>query len=73
MTDDSKWVRDHSFFWMIQILSSGQGDPEFDVAIRVLSICTFGWWGAFLDDRSYDSTSAVMYPAGGKIGAGVQE
>jgi hypothetical protein len=66
VTDDPGWVRDHSFFGMMHVLSSG--DQGFDMAVisecrhKILSIGTFGWWGAFLNDRGDNTTSAVIYP-----------
>jgi galactoside 2-L-fucosyltransferase 1/2 len=66
VTDDPAWVRDHSFFGMMRVLSSS--DPGFDMAVvsecrhKIISIGTFGWWGAFLNDRGDNSTSAVIYP-----------
>jgi hypothetical protein len=29
---------------------------------KILSIGTFGWWGAFMTDSGHNRSSAVIYP-----------
>jgi hypothetical protein len=64
VTDAPAWVHGIPFFSGMYVLSSD--DPSFDMAVisecqhKILSIGTFGWWGAFLNDNS---TSVVIYPA----------
>ena len=61
-TDDPAWVSGHPFFKDMLLLNSQ--DPSFDMAVisackhKIISIGTFGWWGAFLGEP--DST--VIYP-----------
>jgi galactoside 2-L-fucosyltransferase 1/2 len=65
-SDDPGWVRASPLFAGMQVLSSE--DPSFDMAVisecqhKILSIGTFGWWGAFLNDKGDNQTSAVIYP-----------
>ncbi len=65
-SDDSGWVRASPLFAGMEVLSSE--DPSFDMAVisecqhKILSIGTFGWWGAFLNNRGDNQTSAVIYP-----------
>ena len=67
VTDDPGWVREHSFFRRMHVLSSS--DPAFDMAVisecrhKILSIGTFGWWGAFLGGGGrHNASVAVIYP-----------
>ena len=70
VTDDPAWVNGIPFFRGMYVLSSDV--PSFDMAVisecqhKILSIGTFGWWGAFLNDKS---TSVVIYPALQFVGA----
>jgi galactoside 2-L-fucosyltransferase 1/2 len=65
-SDDPDWVRSQSVFHGMYILHSD--DQSFDMAVisecrhKILSIGTFGWFGAFLTDRGDNTTSAVIYP-----------
>ena len=75
VTDDPLWVKQHpSLFKGMHILSSQR--PDFDMAViaacqhKILSIGTFGWWGAFLSDSGNNQTSAVIYPTVQMVGAG---
>jgi len=67
VTDDMKWVGGQSLFSGMQILNTHE-DPSFDMAViaackhKILSIGTFGWWGAYLGDTGDNRTSAVIYP-----------
>ena len=67
VTEDPIWVRSHSLFDNMTVLSSS--NPSFDMAViseckhKIISVGTFGWWGAFLNDRIDNTTSVVMYPA----------
>jgi galactoside 2-L-fucosyltransferase 1/2 len=51
----------------MHVLSS-RDDPAFDMAVisqckhKIISIGTFGWWGAFLADTGGNRSSAVIYP-----------
>jgi galactoside 2-L-fucosyltransferase 1/2 len=66
VTDDPKWVQGQTVFREMHILSSDR--PDFDMAVisasrhKILSIGTFGWWGAYLSDKGHNKTSAVVYP-----------
>ena len=70
VTDDIAWVSSSSqnqlLFANMSILSSV--NLGFDMAVisacqhKILSIGTFGWWGAFLGDSGDNLTSAVIYP-----------
>ena len=59
-TDDPDWVLGHPFFKSMHVLSTP--DPSFDMAVisackhAIISIGTFGWWGAFLGNGT------VIYP-----------
>jgi galactoside 2-L-fucosyltransferase 1/2 len=65
-SDDPGWVRASPVFSGMEVLSSD--DPSFDMAVisecqhKIISIGTFGWWGAFLNDRGSNQTSSVIYP-----------
>ena len=65
-SDDPGWVLAQPLFDGMEVLSSD--DPTFDMAVisecqhKIISIGTFGWWGAFLNDRGVNGTSAVIYP-----------
>jgi galactoside 2-L-fucosyltransferase 1/2 len=69
VTDDVTWVGQSELFANMSILSSV--NLGFDMAVisacqhKILSIGTFGWWGAFLGDNNNNNnnhTSAVIYP-----------
>jgi galactoside 2-L-fucosyltransferase 1/2 len=66
VTDDPGWVQAQSEFSGMHTLMSE--DPSFDMAVitackhKIISIGTFGWWGAFLGDTGDNRTSAVIYP-----------
>ena len=66
VTDDITWVGQNEPLKNMNILKSD--DLGFDMAVisacqhKILSIGTFGWWGAFLNDTGNNSTSAVIYP-----------
>ena len=65
-TDDLAWVQSQPEFSGMYTLMSE--DPSFDMAViaackhKILSIGTFGWWGAYLGDTGDNRTSAVIYP-----------
>lgn len=67
VTDDPAWAYEHSLFRGMHVLSS-RDDPAFDMAVisqckhKIISIGTFGWWGAFLADTGGNRSSAVIYP-----------
>jgi galactoside 2-L-fucosyltransferase 1/2 len=62
-TDDAAWVRRQAPFGGMRVLSSPS--PAFDMAVlaacrhRIVSIGTFGWWGAYLGDSPAGTT---IYP-----------
>ena len=70
VTDDMGWVENQDVFRGMAVLSSK--DPTFDMAVisacqhKIISVGTFGWWGAFLGDttagRNNNTTSLVIYP-----------
>jgi galactoside 2-L-fucosyltransferase 1/2 len=69
VTDDPEWVRAQPFFIAhTHALLSRREDPAFDMAViarcrhKILSIGTFGWWGAFFTDPGHNRTQAVLYP-----------
>lgn len=75
VTDDPPWVKQHpSLFKGMYIMSSQR--PDFDMAViaacqhKILSVGTFGWWGAFLSDSGNNQTSAVIYPTVQMVGVG---
>ena len=65
-SDDPGWVRASPLFLGMEVLSSD--DPSFDMAVisecqhKIISIGTFRWWGAFLNDPGHNRTSTVIYP-----------
>jgi galactoside 2-L-fucosyltransferase 1/2 len=65
-SDDPEWVRSQAIFQGMYILSSD--DQSFDMAViseckyKIISIGTFGWFGAFLTDKGDNITSVVIYP-----------
>ena len=65
-TDDPGWVRAQLLFRGMYVLSSH--DPAFDMAVisqcrhKIISIGTFGWWGAYLSDPGHNRSNAVIYP-----------
>ena len=66
VTDDPAWVKAQVLFEGMHLLHSD--DPLFDMAVisqcrhKIISIGTFGWWGAFLTDSGSNSSNAVIYP-----------
>jgi galactoside 2-L-fucosyltransferase 1/2 len=66
LSDDPAWVRAQAAFAGMRVLSSD--DASFDMAVmshcrhKILSIGTFGWWGAFLGDAGHNRTATVLYP-----------
>ena len=64
-TDDPEWVRAQPLFMKMHVLHSE--DMHFDMAVisqcqhKILSIGTFGWWGAFLTDTGSNQSNAVIY------------
>jgi galactoside 2-L-fucosyltransferase 1/2 len=66
LTDDPEWVKRQDIFKGAHHLSSP--DPAFDMAVislcrhKILSIGTFGWWAAFLEDTGNNLTQSVIYP-----------
>jgi hypothetical protein len=66
LTDDLRWARAQQIFLRASILNSD--DVSFDMAIisqckhRILSIGTFGWWGAYLGDIGHNKTNTIIYP-----------
>ena len=66
VTDDLWWVQAQPEFSGMHTLMSE--DPSFDMAViaackhKILSIGTFGWWGAYLGDTGNNRTSAIIYP-----------
>jgi galactoside 2-L-fucosyltransferase 1/2 len=67
VTDDEAWVRAHPLFKDMHVLNTPH-NPAFDMAViaacrhKILSIGTFGWWGAYLGDPGHNTTTAVIYP-----------
>lgn len=66
VTDDLWWVQAQpEFSGMHKLMSE---DPSFDMSViaackhKILSIGTFGWWGAYLGDTGDNRTSAIIYP-----------
>ena len=69
VTDDPEWVRAQPFFRLhTHAVLSRREDPAFDMAViaqcrhKILSIGTFGWWGAFFTDPGHNRSQAVLYP-----------
>jgi hypothetical protein len=66
LSDDLEWVKHHEIFKGAHHLQSA--DPAFDMAVisqckhKILSIGTFGWWGAYLEDTGDNLTQSVIYP-----------
>jgi galactoside 2-L-fucosyltransferase 1/2 len=66
VTDDPWWVQRQPVFDRMDVLSSK--DIAFDMAVisqckhKILSIGTFGWWGAYLGDQGHNRTQTVIYP-----------
>jgi galactoside 2-L-fucosyltransferase 1/2 len=66
VTDDPWWVRRQPVFDGMSVLSSE--DIGFDMAVisqcrhKILSVGTFGWWGAYLGDQGHNRTQTVIYP-----------
>lgn len=65
-TDDPGWVKAQPVFSGMLVLNSE--DLSFDMAVisecqhKILSIGTFGWWGAYLNDPGNNATNTVIYP-----------
>lgn len=66
VTDDPSWVKEQVLFEGMHLLHSD--DPLFDMAVisqcrhKIISIGTFGWWGAFLTDNGSNLSNTVIYP-----------
>jgi len=64
-TDDPGWVQAQPLFLRAHLLQSD--DVFFDMAVisqcrhKIISIGTFGWWGAFLTDTGSNRSNAVIY------------
>jgi galactoside 2-L-fucosyltransferase 1/2 len=66
LTDDPGWVHAQAVFEGMLVLNSA--DMSFDMAVisqcrhKILSVGTFGWWGAYLGDSGNNQTGGVLYP-----------
>ena len=65
-TDDKAWVHGQLMFRGMHVVSNAV-NPSFDMAViaacqhKIISVGTFGWWGAFMSDMGTNETSAVIY------------